>query len=111
MGRDQNTQSGMRTLSGALSAHFCFFFSLSFLTSICSPFRRGFERVLGDQNYPEIDFFGIFWICLWRFYFYSNFARFLIESMAKNIEMFSGFSVRCFINCCLNLLISSMHVT
>ena len=34
MGHRGNTQSGMRTLSGVLGAHFCFIFSLSFLTSI-----------------------------------------------------------------------------
>ena len=51
------------------------------------------------------------WICLWRSYFWSNFVRFLIKSMAKNIRIFSEFSTRRFINCFLNLLISSMLET
>ena len=53
-------------------------------------------------------FLLFFWICLWRPYFWSNFVRFLIKSMAKNIGIFSEFSTRRLINCSLNLLISSM---
>ena len=56
-------------------------------------------------------FLLFFWICLWRPYFWSNFVRFLIKSMAKNTGIFSEFSTRRFINCFLNLLISSMLET
>ena len=41
----------------------------------------------------------------------SNFARFLIKSMVKIIWIFNAFSTRRFINCFLNLLISSMLET
>ena len=60
---------------------------------------------------PKLRFLQFFWICLWRPYFWSNFVRFLIKSMAKNIGIFSEFSTRRFINCFLNLLISSMLET
>ena len=64
MGRGRNRENAMRTLSGALGAHFCLIFSLSFLTSIFHrffvDFGRGFGRVLGFQNGPKIEIFGIF---------------------------------------------------
>ena len=115
MGRGGNSQNAMRLLSGALGAHFCVIFSLSFLTSILHRSFVDFEEVLGGfwdaKMVPKSKFLVFFWICLWRFYFWSNFARFLIKSMAKNIRIFNQFSTRRFINCCLNLLISSMHET
>ena len=72
---------------------------------------KGLGRVLGGQNGRKIEILSIFWICLWRPYFWSNFVRFLIKSMAKNIGIFSEFSTPRFINCFLNLLISSMLET
>ena len=115
MGHRGNRLRGMRTLSGALGAHFCLIFSLSFLTSIFHRFFLDFGEVLEGFLEPEMvsksRFLVFFWICLWKLYFWSNFGTFLIKSMAKNRGIFNGFSTRCFINCCLNLLISSMHAT
>ena len=90
---------------------FCLIFSALLFKSIFHGFFLDFGRVLGGQNGPKIEIFAIFWICLWRIYFWSNFVRFLIRSMAKNIGIFSEFSTRRFINCFLNLLISSMLET
>ena len=71
-----------------------------------------FGEVLGGfwvpKMVPTSRFLVFFRICLWRFDFWLNFVRFSIKSMAKNIGIFNGFSRRRFINCCLNLLISSM---
>ena len=60
MGREGNTESGMRTLSGALGAHFCLIFLFSFLTSIFHAFFLDFGVVLGGQNGPKIEIFGMF---------------------------------------------------
>ena len=94
---------------------FCLIFSPSFLTSIFHRFFLDFGRVLGGfweaKMVPKSRFLVFFWICLWRPYFWSNFVRFLIKSMVKNIGIFGGFSTRRFINCFLNLLISSMLET
>ena len=113
MGRGWNRQNAMRLLSGALGAHFCVIFSLSFLTSILHRFFVDFEEVLGGfwdaKMVPKSKFLVFFLICLWRLHLWSNFARFLIKSMAKNIRIFGGFSTRRFINCCLNLLISMLE--
>ena len=115
MGRERNRQNAMRLLSGALGAHFCLICSFSFPTLIFHRFFLDFGEVLGGfwetNMVPKSRFLAFFWMCLWRPCFLSNFARFLIKSMAKNIEIFSGFSTHRFINCCLNLLISSMHET
>ena len=113
MGRGGNSQNAMRLLSGALGAHFASFFRFLFLTSILYRFFADFGKVLGGFWDPKMvltsRFLVFFRICLWRFDFWSNFARFSIKSMAKNIGIFNGFSRRRFINCCLNLLISSLH--
>ena len=94
---------------------FCFVFSLSFLTSIFYHFFFDFGwvlRVFWEAKMVEKSrFLVFFWICLWRPYFWSKFARFLIKSMVKNIGIFDAFPTRRFINCCLNLLISSMLET
>ena len=115
MGREWNTQSGMRTLRGALGAHFVSFFRFLFLTSIFHRFFVDFGEILAGfgeaKMYPKSRFLVFFWVCLLKPYVCSNFARFPIKSMAKNIGIFNGFSRRRFINCCLNLLISSMHET
>ena len=82
-----------------------------FRTSILVGFWGGFGRVLGAQMVSKSRFLVFFWMYLWRPYFWSNFVRFLIKSMAKNIGIFSEFSTRRLINCSLNLLISSMLET
>ena len=89
---------------------FAFVFNINF-----PSFFDTFGRVLGGfweakivQKSRNLLFF---WICLSRPYCWSNFVRFLIKSMAKNIGIFSEFSTRRFINCFLNLLISSMLET
>ena len=87
MGREWNRQNAMRLLSGALGAHFCLIFSLSFLTSLFHRFVLDFGEVLGgfweSKMVSKSSFLVFFWICLWKLYFWSNFARFLIKSMAK----------------------------
>ena len=60
MGHRGNSQSGMRTLSGALGVHFCLINSLSFLTSIFHRFFLDFGRVFGARNGFKIEIFGIF---------------------------------------------------
>ena len=74
-----------------------------------------FGEVLGGflelEMVSKSRFLIFLWICLWKFYFWSNFGTFLIKPMVKNRAIFNGFSTRRFINCCLNLLISSMHET
>ena len=94
---------------------FCLVFSLSFLTSIFYQFFFDFGgvlRVFWEAKMVEKSrFLVFFWICLWRPYFWSKFARFLIKSMVKNIGIFDAFPTRRFINCCLNLLIPSMLET
>ena len=54
MGRDRNRENAMRLLSGALGAHFCFIFSLSFLTSIFHRFFLDFGEVSGGFLEPKM---------------------------------------------------------
>ena len=56
---------------------------------------------------PKSRFLAFFWVCVWRPYFWSNFARFFIKAIIKNVGVFDGFSTRRFHNCFLNLPISS----
>ena len=79
--------------------------------SSAADFGEVLEGFLEPEMVSKSRFLVFFWICLWKLYFWSNFGTFLIKSMAKNRGIFNGFSTRCFINCCLNLLISSMHAT
>ena len=115
MGQERNRQNAMRLLSGALGAHFCLIFSLSFLRSLFHRFFLDFGEVSGGFLEPKMvlksKILFLFCICLWRFYFWSNFATFLIKSMAENRGIFNGFSTRRFTNCLLNPLISSMLET
>ena len=94
---------------------FCLLFLPSFLTLIFHRFFFDFGGVLGgfwDAKMVEKSIFLVlFWICLWRLQFFSNFDRFLIKSMVKIIRIFNAFSTRRFINCFLNLLIPSMPET
>ena len=97
--------------SGTLLAYilphiFVFVFNLIRFFIVFFSISEGFGEAKMVQ---KSRFLLFFWICLWRPYFWSNFVRFLIKSMAKNIGIFSEFSTRRFINCFLNLLISSMH--
>ena len=74
-----------------------------------------FGGVLGGfweaKMVPKSRFLVFFWMYFRRPYFCSNFVRFLIKSIVKNIEIFNAFSTRRFINGFLNLLISSMLET
>ena len=74
-----------------------------------------FGGVLGGfwdaKMVEKSTFLVLFWICLWKPQFFSNFDRFLIKLMVKIIRIFNAFSTRRFINCFLNLLISSMLET
>ena len=74
---------------------FSLIFSPSFLTLIFHRFFFDFGRVLGGfweaKMVPKSRFLVFFWICLRRPYFWSNFVRFLIKSMVKNIGIFDGF--------------------
>ena len=54
MGREWNSKHAMRLLSGALGAHFCLIFSLSFLRSLFHRFFLDFGEVSGEFLEPKM---------------------------------------------------------
>ena len=112
MGREWNSQRRTNNLSWVLFRSNTQFFRNFFEVNLLYKFH-GFSSILDgfQEGLGRPTSSAFCWICLWRPYFWSNFDRILIKQMAKNIGIFSEFSTRRFINCCLNLLISSMLET
>ena len=102
-------------LLDALGVHFASFFKPSFLTSIFHSFFVDFERVLEAfweaKRLLKLRIWFFQGVCIMKPYFWLNFVEFLIKTMMKNICIFNEILAHRFINCFLNLLISSLFET
>ena len=102
---------GSRALLALILPPFFAFVLIIDFSSIFFDFGGVLEGFWDAKMVEKSIFLVFFGICLWRPQFFSNFDRFLIKLMVKIIRIFNAFSLRRFINCFLNLLISSMLET